>query len=244
MGPVCGPGNMGMSNHGGGGGPMGPGMMINNNNISNPSMMGSGPGSMINQQGMYLIIIFNFIILNLVINFFFFFLGNLCSMGPGSGGGLPMNGIDLDLMDHHNPHHQQHHPNPLHPSNMLDSGHRPMMGGGPHHPHHPSPHHPSGALHHRGPVGLGGGPHHHGMNDIMSMGGGGPNKCQTSTIDSLMSSGRPSSVGPSGPGSSPGGHNSLSAIMPSLADFDDSIGSGNPSLGNSTAAAHHSLAGN
>lgn len=54
MGSMCGPGNngiMGMSNHGGGGGPMGPGMMMNSNNISNPSMMGSGPGSMINQQG-------------------------------------------------------------------------------------------------------------------------------------------------------------------------------------------------
>lgn len=169
-------------------------------------------------------------------------------MGPGSGGGMPMNGMDLDLMEHHNPHHhqQQHHPNPLHPSNMMDSSHRPMMGGGPHHPHHPSPHHPSGALHHRASVGMGGGPHHHGMNDMMSMGNGGPNKCQPSPMDSLMSSGRPSSVGPSGPGGSPGGHNSLAAMMPSLADFDDPIGSGNPSLGAAAAAAaaHHSLAGN
>lgn len=51
MGSMCGPGNnsiMGMSNHGDRGGPMGPGMLMNNN--SNPSMMG-GPGSMINQQG-------------------------------------------------------------------------------------------------------------------------------------------------------------------------------------------------
>lgn len=51
MGSMCGPGNngiMGMSNHGGGG-PMGPGMLMNSNN-SNPSMMG-GPGSMMNQQG-------------------------------------------------------------------------------------------------------------------------------------------------------------------------------------------------
>lgn len=50
---MCGPGNngiMGMSNHSGGGGPMGPGMLMNNNSNSNPSMMG-GPGSMMNQQG-------------------------------------------------------------------------------------------------------------------------------------------------------------------------------------------------
>lgn len=49
MGPMCGPGNnsmLGMSNHSSG--PMGPGMLMNNN--SNPSMMG-GPGSMMNQQG-------------------------------------------------------------------------------------------------------------------------------------------------------------------------------------------------
>jgi len=54
MGSMCGPGNngiIGMSNHGGGG-PMGPGMLINNN--SNQSMMGSGPGSMMNQHGIYL----------------------------------------------------------------------------------------------------------------------------------------------------------------------------------------------
>lgn len=53
MGSMCGPGNngiMGMSNHGGGGGgPMGPGMLMNSNN-SNRSMM-SGPGPMMNQQG-------------------------------------------------------------------------------------------------------------------------------------------------------------------------------------------------
>lgn len=159
-------------------------------------------------------------------------------MGPGSGG-MPMNGMDLDLMDHHNPHHQQHHPNPHHPSNMMDGGHRPMMGGGPHHPHHLPPHHPSGALHHRGPIGMGGGPpHHHGMPDMMTMGGG-PNKCQSSAIDSLMSSGGP----PSGSVGSPGGHNSLAAMMPSLADFDDPIGSGNSSLGQSTGPGHHSLAG-
>jgi len=160
-------------------------------------------------------------------------------MGPGSGGGMPMNGMDLDLMDHHNPHHQQHHPNPHHPSNMMDGGHRPMMGGGPHHPHHPPPHHPSGALHHRGSLGMGGPPHHHGMSDMMTMGG--PNKCQPSTMDSLMSSsgGPPVSV-PSGPGDSPGGHNSLASMMPSLADFDDPIGSGNSSLG---ATSHHSLTG-
>lgn len=51
MGSMCGPGNnsiMGMSNHGGG--PIGPGMLMNSNNNSNPSMMG-GPGSMMNQQG-------------------------------------------------------------------------------------------------------------------------------------------------------------------------------------------------
>lgn len=157
-------------------------------------------------------------------------------MGPGSGG-MPMNGMDLDLMDHHNPHHQQHHPNPHHPSNMMD---RPMMGGGPHHPHHPPPHHPSGALHHRGPIGMSSGPpHHHGMSDMMSMGSG-PNKCQSSAIDSLMSSGGPSS----GSVGSPGGHNSLAAMMPSLADFDDPIGSGNSSLGPSTGpGGHHSLAG-
>lgn len=55
MGSMCGPGNngiMGMSNHSGGG-PMGPGMLINNNN-SNQSMMGPGPGSMMNQHGIYL----------------------------------------------------------------------------------------------------------------------------------------------------------------------------------------------
>lgn len=54
MGSMCGPGNngmMGMSNHGGGG-PMGPGMLMNSNN-SNQSMIG-GPGSMINQHGIYL----------------------------------------------------------------------------------------------------------------------------------------------------------------------------------------------
>jgi len=160
-------------------------------------------------------------------------------MGPGSGGGMPMNGMDLDLMDHHNPHHQQHHPNPHHPSNMMDGNHRPMMSGGPHHPHHPPPHHPSGALHHRGSLGMGGPPHHHGMSDMMAMGG--PNKCQPSSIDSLMSSsgGPPVSV-PSGPGDSPGGHNSLASMMPSLADFDDPIGSGNSSLG---ATSHHSLTG-
>ncbi|XP_060843581.1 protein BCL9 homolog [Rhopalosiphum padi] len=215
MGSMCGPGNngiMGMSNHSSGGS-MGPGMLMNSNN-SNQSMMGAGPGSMMNQHG------------------------NLCSMGPGSGGGMPMNGMDLDLMDHHNPHHQQHHPNPHHPSNMMDGGHRPMMGGGPHHPHHPPPHHPSGALHHRGPLGMGGPPHHHGMSDMMTMGG--PNKCQPSSMDSLMSSsgGPPVSV-PSGPGDSPGGHNSLASMMPSL-DFDDPIGSGNSSLG---ATSHHSLTG-
>lgn len=57
MGSMCGPGNngiMGMSNHGGGNGPMGPGMLMNSNNISNPSMMGSGPGSMMSQQGIIL----------------------------------------------------------------------------------------------------------------------------------------------------------------------------------------------
>jgi len=160
-------------------------------------------------------------------------------MGPGSGGGMPMNGMDLDLMDHHNPHHQQHHPNPHHPSNMMDGGHRPMMGGGPHHPHHPPPHHPSGALHHRGgSLGMGGPPHHHGMSDMMTMGG--PNKCQPSTMDSLMSSsGGPPVPVPSGPGDSPGGHNSLASMMPTL-DFDDPIGSGNSSLG---ATSHHSLTG-
>lgn len=55
MGSMCGPGNngiMGMSNHGGGGS-MGPGMLMNSNN-SNQSMMGSGPGSMMNQHGIYL----------------------------------------------------------------------------------------------------------------------------------------------------------------------------------------------
>lgn len=170
----------------------------------------------------------------------FYVLGNVCSLGPGSGGGMPINGMDLDLIDHHN----QHHPNPHHPSNMMDGGHRPMMGGGPHHPHHPPPHHPSGALHHRGSVGMGGGPpHHHGMSDMMSIGGG-VNKCQPSPMDGLMSSsGGP--PGPPGSGDSPGSHNSLAAIMPSLADFDDPIGNGNSSLGAaaSAAAAHHSLAG-
>lgn len=158
-------------------------------------------------------------------------------MGPGSAG-MPMNGMDLDLMDHHNPHHQ-HHPNPHHPSNMMD---RPMMGGGPHHPHHPPPHHPSGALHHRGPIGMGGGPPHHLMSDMMSMSGG-PNKCQPSPMDSLMSSGGPPVT--SGSVGSPGGHNSLASMMPSLADFDDPIGSGSTSLGAAAAAAaaHHSLAG-
>lgn len=164
-------------------------------------------------------------------------------MGPGSGGGMPMNGMDLDIMDHHNPH-QQHHSNPHHPSNMMDSGHRPMMGSGPHLPLHPPQ---IGPLHHRGPGGMGGGPpHHHGMSDMMSMGGG-PNKCQPSSMDSLMSStgGGPPGVVPSGSGDSPVGHNSLAAMMPSLADFDDPIGGGNSSLGAAVAAAaaHHSLAG-
>lgn len=154
-------------------------------------------------------------------------------MGPGSGS-MPMNDMDLDLMDHHNPHHQ-HHPNSHHPSNMMDSMHRPMMGGGPHHPHHPPPHHPSGALHHRGSVGMGGGPsHHHIMPDMMM--GSGPNKCQPTTIDSLMSSSGGPSVS-SGPDNSPGGHNSLASMMPSLVDFDDPIVSGNSSLG-VTGSAH------
>lgn len=163
-------------------------------------------------------------------------------MGPGSGGGMSVNGMDLELMDHHSSH--QHHPNPHHPSNMIDGGHRPMMGGGPHHPHHPPPHHPSGALHHRGSVGIGGGPpHHHGMSDMMAIGGG-ANKCRPSPMDGLMlSSGGPPR--PPGSGDSPEGHNTLSAIIPSLDDFDDPIGSGSSSLGAAAAAAaaHHSLAG-
>lgn len=45
-------------------------------------------------------------------------------------------------------------------------------------------------------------------------------------------------------GDAPGGH-SLAAMIPSLGDFDDTIGGGNSSLGAAAAAAaaHHSLAG-
>ncbi|XP_050530003.1 protein BCL9 homolog [Daktulosphaira vitifoliae] len=171
MSSMCGNSNSGMMsmpNHLGGGGPMGPGMMMN-------------------QQG------------------------NLCAMGPNSGGGIPMNGMDIGMMDHQSPHSH-------------------IMSGTQHGAQH--------SMHHRGMVG---GPQHglpsHVLPDMMVMSGGGdPNK--SSTLDGMMSTG---GSGPSGvlPPGSPGGPNSLAAMMPSLADFDDPIGSS----GSTGAGTHPSLAG-